>query len=78
MVEEIGTIALGADRLAIIDRDKSGIGAQAPGDLLLKRGTGGRIGAFDAHQDQARGESVTYLLQEQLLRWRWAARQKRR
>ena len=71
MVEQKSTVALGADGLAIIDADKGRIGAQALGDLFGKPGAGGRIGAFNAHQNQARGQAVAYLLQEQLLLLAW-------
>ncbi|HEY5292969.1 MAG TPA: hypothetical protein VIJ43_11715 [Burkholderiales bacterium] len=58
MVEQKSTVALGADGLAIVDGDKSRISAQAPGDMLGQPGAGGRIGAFNAHQNQARGQAV--------------------
>ncbi len=55
IVEQESPVTFGVDGLAIIDADKSGIGAQTPGDLFGKFGAGGRIGAFDAHQNETRG-----------------------
>ena len=76
IVEQESTVALGVDGLAIIDAGKSRVGAQTLGDLLGKPGAGGSVGAFDANQNQARGQAVAELIHEQLLLGRGAARKK--
>jgi hypothetical protein len=48
MAEQKIMVARGADRLAVIDADKRGIGAQALRDLFRKAGAGGCIGALNA------------------------------
>ncbi len=58
IVEQENTVALGVDGFAIVDADKSRIGTQTLGDLFGKPGAGRGIGAFDAHQNQARGQAV--------------------
>src|SRR5574340_704772 len=75
IVEQENAVALGVDGLAIIDADKSTVGAQTLGDLPGKPGAGGCIGAFSANQNQARGQAVAELIHEQLLLGRGCARQ---
>ena len=75
MVEQESAVTLGVDGLPVVHRDERRVGAQTLGGLPGQPGAGGRIGAFDADQDQPRSQAVPQLVHEQLLLGRGCARQ---
>ncbi len=78
VVEKISLVTRGTHGLAVVDTHKRRIEAQVLRQLFGQMGAGGRVGALHAHQDQARGQAITDLVQQQLLLRRRAARQESR
>jgi len=78
VAEQIRVIAFGVVGFTIVDAGKSRIGAQTLGCLYGKPGARRCVGTFYADQNQARGQTVTQLIHQQLLLKCGRARQKSR